>query len=175
MSTETQSDAELAADLLDERLIQQRGLRGYVDAFRARIRNGEIGSLPVVVGLVIIWIVFYSLNDNFLSSRNLVNLALQCAAVGTISLGIVLVLLLGEIDLSVGSVSGLSAAILAVGFVNRSWPLGVAILAALVTGAAIGLFYGLLFTRFGVPSFVITLAGLLGFLGAQLWVLGKTG
>jgi D-xylose transport system permease protein len=175
MSTETQSSAELPPDLLDERLIQERGLRGYVDAFRARVRNGELGSLPVIVGLVIIWVVFYSLNDNFLSSRNLVNLALQCAAVGTISIGIVLVLLLGEIDLSVGSVSGLSAAILAVGFVNNRWPLGVAILAALVTGAAIGLFYGLLFTRFGVPSFVITLAGLLGFLGAQLWVLGKTG
>jgi D-xylose transport system permease protein len=175
MSTDTQSGAELPADLLDERLIQERGLRGYVDAFRARIRNGEIGSLPVVVGLVIIWIVFYSLNDNFLSSRNLVNLALQCAAVGTISLGIVLVLLLGEIDLSVGSVSGLSAAILAVGFVNRSWPLGVAILAALAAGAVIGLIYGLLYTRFGVPSFVITLSGLLGVLGMQLWVLGKTG
>ena len=175
MSTETQSSAELPPDLLDERLIQERGLRGYVDAFRARVRNGELGSLPVIVGLVIIWVVFYSLNDNFLSSRNLVNLALQCAAVGTISIGIVLVLLLGEIDLSVGSVSGLSAAILAVGFVNNRWPLGVAILAALVTGAAIGLFYGLLFTRIGVTSFVITLAGLLGFLGAQLWVLGKTG
>jgi D-xylose transport system permease protein len=175
VSTETQSGAELPADLLDERLIKERGLRGYIDAFRARIRNGEIGSLPVVVGLVIIWIVFYSLNDNFLSSRNLVNLALQCAAVGTISLGIVLVLLLGEIDLSVGSVSGLSAAILAVGFVNRGWPLGVAILASLAAGAVIGLFYGLLYTRFGVPSFVITLSGLLGVLGIQLWVLGKTG
>jgi simple sugar transport system permease protein/D-xylose transport system permease protein len=129
----------------------------------------------VVIGLIIIWIVFQSLNSNFLSPNNLVNLLQQSAAVGTISVGIVLVLLLGEIDLSVGSVSGLSASILAVGFVSHGWPLGLAIAAAIVAGIIIGLFYGLLYTRFGVPSFVITLAGLLGFEGVQLWVLGKLG
>jgi ABC-type xylose transport system permease subunit len=163
------------ADLLDERLIQERGLRGYVDAFRARLRNGDLGSLPVIVGLAIIWIIFYALNDNFLSARNLSNLLLDCAAIGTISIGIVLVLLLGEIDLSVGSVAGLSAAILAVTFVTEGWPLALSILLCLATGAVIGVLYGLLYTRFGVPSFVITLAGLLGFLGLQLYVLGDTG
>jgi ABC-type xylose transport system permease subunit len=92
-----------------------------------------------------------------------------------IALGIVLVLLLGEIDLSVGSVSGLAAAVMAVTFVNEGWPLVASLLAAVVLGLAIGLFYGALYTRFGVPSFVITLAGLLGFLGLQLLVLGKKG
>lgn len=141
----------------------------------ARIRGGELGSLPVVVGLIIIWTVFQVLNPAFLSSRNLVLLTMQSAAVGTIALGVVLVLLIGEIDLSVGSVSGLAAAILAVGFVQLQWPLIVALVAALAAGCIVGLLYGFLLTRFGLPSFVITLAGLLGFLGLQLWVLGEKG
>ncbi|RVX43908.1 D-xylose transport system permease protein [Nonomuraea polychroma] len=168
-------ESAVPADLLDERLIHEQGLRGRLDAFRMRASNGDLGAIPVVIGLVIIWIAFGSLNDHFLSSRNLSNLLLDCAAIGTISVGIVLVLLLGEIDLSVGSVSGLSAAILAAGFVGNGWPLLVAILAALAAGTLIGCAYGLLYTRFGVPSFVITLAGLLGFLGLQLWILGDQG
>jgi ABC-type xylose transport system permease subunit len=95
--------------------------------------------------------------------------------VGTIAIGIVLVLLLGEIDLSIGSVSGLAAAIMGVTLTSRHWPLSVAVIAAILTGTVIGLAYGVIFTRFGVPSFVITLAGLLGILGLQLYVLGKEG
>jgi simple sugar transport system permease protein/D-xylose transport system permease protein len=140
-----------------------------------RIRGGDLGSLPVIVGLVLICGIFQVLNPTFLSSTNLVNLTMQCAAVGTLAIGIVLVLLLGEIDLSVGAVSGLSSAILAVGYVQLGLPLPLVILGSLVTGALIGLLFGVLRTRFGVPSFVITLAGLLGFLGLQLFVLGKTG
>jgi simple sugar transport system permease protein/D-xylose transport system permease protein len=139
------------------------------------MRGGDLGSIPVIVGLLVIWAVFQLLNPNFLSSTNLVNLSMQSAAVGTIAIGIVLVLLLGEIDLSVGSVSGLSAAILAVGYVQLGLPLPVVLVASLVTGALIGLAFGLLRTRFGVPSFLITLAGLLSVLGLQLYVLGKTG
>jgi ABC-type xylose transport system permease subunit len=167
--------AALPADLQDERLIASQGVGGFLRAFVSRLRSGDLGSLPVVVGLVVIWGVFQSQNDAFLSSRNLVNLTQQSAATGTIALGIVLVLLLGEIDLSVGSVSGLSASILAVGFVSHGWSLPLAILASLAAGAAAGAVYGLLYTRFGVPSFVITLAGLLGFLGLQLKVLGDEG
>lgn len=141
----------------------------------ARVREGDLGSLPVIVGVILIWSVFQTLNPRFLSSQNLVNLTMQCAALGTIALGIVLVLLVGEIDLSVGSVSGLAAAILAVTFVQLQWDLVLAIAAAVATGAVIGACYGLLLTRFALPSFVITLAGLLGFLGLQLWVLGETG
>ena len=167
--------AGLPADLQDERLIASQGVGGFLRAFVSRLRSGDLGSLPVVIGLVVIWGVFQSQNDAFLSSRNLVNLTQQSAATGTIALGIVLVLLLGEIDLSVGSVSGLSAAILAVGFVSNGWSLPLAILASLAAGAVTGAVYGLLYTRFGVPSFVITLAGLLGFLGLQLKVLGEEG
>jgi len=144
-------------------------------AFRSRLRGGDLGAIPVVVGLAIIWTVFQILNPTFLSSANLVNLAMQCAAIGTIALGVVLVLLLAQIDLSVGSLSGLAAAILGVSFTQLNWPLPLAILAALASGAIFGWFYGFLLTRFGVPSFVITLAGLLGVLGLQLWVLGRLG
>ena len=167
--------AALPSDLQDERLIASQGVSGWIRVFLSRLRSGDLGSLPVVIGLIVIWAVFQSQNEAFLSSRNLVNLALQSAATGTIALGIVLVLLLGEIDLSVGSVSGLSAAILAVGMVSNNWPALVAIAAAILAGAVIGLSYGALFTRFGVPSFVITLAGLLAFLGLQLKVLGVEG
>ncbi|MGV8858996.1 sugar ABC transporter permease [Rhodoglobus sp.] len=144
-------------------------------AFRSRVSGGDLGAIPVVVGLAIIWTVFQILNPTFLSSANLVNLAMQSAALGTIALGVVLVLLLAQIDLSVGSLSGLAAAILAVTFTQMSWPLPLAILGALAAGALFGWFYGFLLTRFGVPSFVITLAGLLGVLGLQLWVLGRLG
>jgi D-xylose transport system permease protein len=167
--------AQLPADLQDERLIAGRGISGAVGAFTSRLRSGDLGSVPVVVGLVIIWAVFQIANSSFLSSRNLVNLTLQTTSVGVIALGIVLVLLLGEIDLSVGSVSGVAAAVVGVTFVNQGWPLVLSLLAAIALGVLIGLFYGLLYTRFGVPSFVITLAGLLGFLGLQLLVLGKDG
>ena len=104
---------QLPADLQDERLIASHGISGAVSAFTARLRSGDLGSVPVVVGLIIIWAVFQIANSSFLSSRNLVNLTLQTSSVGVIALGIVLVLLLGEIDLSVGSVSGLSASVLA--------------------------------------------------------------
>ena len=166
---------QLPADLQDERLIAGHGISGAFAAFTARLRSGDLGSVPVVVGLIIIWVVFQIANGSFLSSRNLVNLTLQTTSIGVIALGIVLVLLLGEIDLSVGSVSGLSAAVLGVTFVNQGWPLVLSILTSIALGLVIGLFYGALYTRFGVPSFVITLAGLLGFLGLQLLVLGKEG
>lgn len=165
----------VATDLQDERLIRSAGVLGGIRALGSRIREGDLGSLPVIIGLVLIWTVFQILNPNFLSSTNLVNLTLQSAAVGTIAIGIVLVLLLGEIDLSVGSVSGLSSAILAVTFVQQAWPIWLSLIASIAAGMLIGLLYGLLYTRFGVPSFVITLAGLLGFLGLQLLVLGRTG
>jgi simple sugar transport system permease protein/D-xylose transport system permease protein len=168
-------DERLVDPAADERLLSGSGLRSLVEGFVARVRGGDLGALPVVLGIVVIWTVFQTLNPAFLSSENLVNLTMQCAAIGTIALGVVVVLLVGEIDLSVGSVSGLAAAVLAVTFVQLQWNLVLSLLAALAIGCLVGLLYGYLFTRFGLPSFVITLAGLLGFLGLQLWVLGKTG
>jgi simple sugar transport system permease protein/D-xylose transport system permease protein len=147
------------------------GTSGVID----RARTGDLGALPVILGLAVIWTVFQILNPVFLSSTNLVNLTLQCAAIGTITLGVVIVLLVGEIDLSVGSVSGLAAAVLAVTMVQARWPVVAALAAGILAGTAVGLLYGFLYTRFGIPSFVITLAGLLGILGVQLWVLGEDG
>ncbi|MBZ5735154.1 sugar ABC transporter permease [Nocardioides sp. TRM66260-LWL] len=167
--------AGVPADLLDERLIQEQGLVGAVLAFVRRVRSGELGSLPVVVGLVIIAVVFQTQAQTFLSSRNLVSIAQFAAPVGIIALGIVLVLLLGEIDLSVGSMSGLSASIMAVLVTYHAQSLWIAIAAAIGAGVAVGLVYGLLYTKVGVPSFVISLAGLLALLGLQLRTLGENG
>ena len=152
-----------------------RGVLGYWQVFRKRIGAGDLGALPVVAGLVIIWAVFQILNPFFLSAANLSNLALECAAIGTIAVGVVLVLLIAQIDLSIGSIGGLASAVVAYGFVLHGWPLWLSIVVAVIAAVAIGLIYGLIYTRFGVPSFVITLAGLMGFLGLQLAILGTNG
>ena len=140
-----------------------------------RFIQGDLASLRVVLGLAVIWIIFQTQNDRFLSAENLTNLMLQITAVGLISIGIVFVLLLGEIDLSVGAVSGLAAAVMAVLSVKHGWSPYLAIAAGVFVGAAIGFLQGFLFSRFGVPSFVVTLAGLLAWQGALLEVLGSTG
>jgi D-xylose transport system permease protein len=161
---------------LDPRLVaEQPGLAGAWAGFRRRLAQGELGTLPVIVGIAIIWLIFWIANDRFLTPTNLTNLVLQIAAIGTISVGVVLVLLLGEIDLSVGAVSGFTAAIMAVESVKHGWPGWLAILAALVAGAVVGLVQGFWVTRFRIPAFVVTLAGLLSWTGALLWVLGETG
>jgi D-xylose transport system permease protein len=146
-----------------------------VTGLRRRVSEGDLGSLPVVIGLAVIWLIFWRLNANFLTPRNLTNLALQIVVYGMISSGVVMVLLLGEIDLSVGAVSGLCAAIAAVLNVKMGQPAPIALIAGLGAGALIGVFQGTWFTRFHVPSFVVTLAGLLAWQGALLWVLGDTG
>jgi len=168
-------EVSVATDLQDERLRQTSGLRGSLSAFIKRTKAGDLGVLPVVAGLVVIWTVFQILNPVFLSSANLSNLAMELAPVGVMSLGIVVVLLIGQIDLSVGSVSGLSSAIIAVTFVVHRWPLIPSLLTAVGAGLLIGWIYGQAVNRFGVPSFVVTLAGLLGFLGLQLSILGNVG
>jgi D-xylose transport system permease protein len=140
-----------------------------------RFVQGDLASLRVVLGLAVIWAIFQLQNDRFLSAENLTNLMLQITAIGLISIGVVFVLLLGEIDLSVGAVSGLAAAVMAVLNVKHGWNPYLAIAAAVVVGMAIGVLQGALFSRFGVPSFVVTLAGLLAWQGALLQVLGSTG
>ncbi|MFI7419023.1 sugar ABC transporter permease [Nonomuraea sp. NPDC049684] len=140
-----------------------------------RLRQGEAGAWPVVGGLVAITIVFSTLNERFLSPENLTNLALQMAATGTIALGVIMVLLLGEIDLSAGSVSGLCATIMTIAHVKQGWNALLAILLALAAGAAIGLLHGLMLTKLRMPSFVVTLAGLMGWLGLLLYLLRQGG
>ena len=165
----------IAADAADERLISSQGLAGAATAFLGRLRGGELGMIPVIVGLVVIAIVFQINEPTFLSSRNLVSITQFAAPVGVISLGIVLVLLLGEIDLSVGAVSGFAAASMAVLIDSRGWGLLPALVVGILVGTAVGLLYSFLYTKIGVPSFVFSLAGLLAFQGALLYVLGDKG
>jgi D-xylose transport system permease protein len=146
-----------------------------VKGFVRRFVEGDLGELRVIIVLAVIWAIFQSQEDRFLSATNLTNLLLQITAIGLVSVGVVLVLLLGEIDLSVGAVSGLCAAVMAVLSVKHGWSPYLAIAAAVLVGTAIGMFQGSVFTQFGVPSFVVTLAGLLAWQGAQLEVLGTTG
>ena len=165
----------VAADLQDERLRSSSGIGGAIKTFTDRARGGDLGVLPVVAGIIVIWTVFQLLNPVFLSSPNLVNLTMELVPVGIIALGIVWMLLVGEIDLSVGSISGLSSAIVAVLFVQRDLPLAVAVLGAVLIGTVVGFFYAQMYNRFGVPSFVVTLAGMLSLQGLQIYVLGSAG
>jgi D-xylose transport system permease protein len=135
----------------------------------------DLSSVSIVLALLIIWATFQSLNNVFLSPENLSNLSRQISYGGVVSLGLVLVLLIGEVDLSVGSVGGLAAAVLAVLVENHGWNPYLAIVVTVAMGAALGGMQALIFTRFNVPSFVVTLGGLLLFYGLQLKVLGSTG
>src|SRR6266508_1672866 len=158
----------------DPRLIQEQST-GLLGELLRRLRQADLGALPVILGLVIIWVVFQIANPLFLTPRNLTNLMLQIAAMGTIAIGVVLVLLLGEVDLSLGAVSGLAAAVMAVLNVKAGVPAPLAVLAGLVTGCAIGLLQGWWIARLRVPSFIVTLAGQIGWTGALLYILGIAG
>lgn len=149
---------------------------GYLRASIVRIRGGETGVLPVVAGLVLVSVLFQSLNSHFLTAGNLVNLLVQAAVFSLLAMGEVFALLLGEIDLSIGFVAGLSAVVMAeLARPTVGWPWWAAIAAALVVSALIGLVQGTLITRIDLPSFVVTLAGLLFWQGVMLWILGSGG
>jgi D-xylose transport system permease protein len=154
---------ELVADSVGE----------YLRAWVLRVRGGDTGILPVILGLFLISIIFQSLNSNFLTAGNLVNLLVQGAVFMLLAMGEVFVLLLGEIDLSSGYVAGLGG-VIAAELVKEStgWPWWAAIIVALLVCAAIGAFQGTIITRIGLPSFVVTLAGLLAWQGVMLLILG---
>ena len=167
-----------AADRADDVTAAATAEPGARPSLRTALRKlavGELGSLRVLIVLAMIWTVFAIANDSFLTSINLTNLMLQMAGLGMISVGVVLVLLLGEIDLSVGAVSGVCAAIVAVLNVKQGWNPYLAILVGLLAGTAIGFLQGTVATRLEIPSFVVTLAGLLIWQGLLLKVLGSTG
>ena len=140
-----------------------------------KLAQGEAGPLLVILMVAVIWTFFQFQNDRFLSPSNLTNLMLQQSAVATISIGVVLILLLGWIDLSVGAVSGFCASVMAVAVVSHHVQPAVAVFIALALGALIGLFNGFMITRFKMPAFIVTLAGSLTLVGLQLYVLGQTG
>ena len=141
-----------------------------------RISSSRLGSvLPVVLALVAIWTYFGLTEPAFLSPRNFYYLFMQSSVVGTLAVGITIVLLIGDIDLSVAATSGVCAAILAVLTTNLGIPAPISCLVALVAGATIGVFQGIMSALVGIPSFVVTLAGLLGFQGLMLKILGIHG
>nr|WP_318205963.1 sugar ABC transporter permease [Streptomyces sp. SCL15-4] len=168
--------AAAAVTAVDPRLlVQEEGLLGYWHEFKRKMKAGELGSLPVIVGLAIICVIFQVLNSNFLSAQNINDVTITMVGTGMISVGIVFVLLLGEIDLSVGSVSGAASALMAVLAVNQGWPEWAAVLLAVAAGVAIGALHGFFFAVLGAPAFAVTLAGLLFWLGFMLKVLGEDG
>ncbi|MGW4499195.1 sugar ABC transporter permease [Micromonospora sp. NPDC004336] len=140
----------------------------HVRNYLARVRGGDLGSLPAVTGLVVLCTVFAIVRPVFFSAGNFANLFTQGAAVTVIAMGLIFVLLLGEIDLSAGFASGVCAAILANVVTVLGHPWYVAVLAALGTGMLIGLTLGVLVAKLGIPSFVVTLAGFLAFQGVVL-------
>ena len=167
--------SQTALDQSDSRVRHDQGISGAIRGFFDRVKSGDLGVLPVIIGLILIATVFWSLNPIFLAPNNLANLLFDAAAMGCISLGIVCVLMLGEIDLSVGSMSGLASAIVGVLWVKMGLPVPLAIFCALVAGMFMGLVYATFLNRFGMPRFVSTLSGLLAMLGLQLYLLGSTG
>ena len=154
----------------------ERGLRDSVLDYVDRVRGGDVGSLPAILGLVVLTTVFAVLRPTtFTNSFNFANLINQSSAVIVIAMGLVFVLLLGEIDLSAGFTAGTSGAVLAIVLTRQGQPWPVAVLAGLVTGALIGFCIGLLVARLGIPSFVVTLAAFLGLQGVLLALIGEGG
>ena len=143
----------------------------HVRSYLRRVRGGEMGALPAVLGLVVLCTVFTILRPVFLTAGNFANLLPQGAAVTVIAMGLVFVLLLGEIDLSAGYTSGVCASILAIALLDFGLPWYAAIAAAMVTGTLIGLILGSLVAKVGIPSFVVTLAAFLAFQGVVLLII----
>jgi D-xylose transport system permease protein len=157
---------------------ERETLSGVVRAYFDRLRGGEVGLLPVVVGLALITLYFWSKNANFVKPVNIDNLVIQTAGIAIIAMGVVFVLLIGEIDLSIGYVSGIGGVTVALlQQPEKSYQVAglVAILAAVAVGAAIGAFQGSFVALIGVPSFVVTLAGLLAWQGVVLRAIGEQG
>ena len=156
-------------------LVREQGVKGYWSEFKRKMHAGDLGSIPVVIGLIIIAVIFQSMNSQFLSAKNLTDISVTMVGTGMMAVGIIFVLLLGEIDLSVGAVSGVSGALAAVLSVTNGMNEWLAVLIALAGGAVIGALHGFFFARIGAPAFAVTLAGLLFWQGFMLQMLGDTG
>jgi D-xylose transport system permease protein len=143
----------------------------HINDYVGRVRGGDIGSLPAILGLIVLCLIFGIARDTFFSAVNFANLFSQGAAVIFIAMGLVFVLLLGEIDLSAGFASGVCGAVMAILLTNQGWQWYTAIPAALITGLVIGFTLGFLVAKVGIPSFVVTLAAFLAFQGILLVLL----
>lgn len=170
MSTHQTTDVDVAA------AGDRAGIGQAIGDYFARVKGGDVGSLPAVLGLIVLFLLFTALKpDTFFSFFNFANLLNQSAAIIVLAMGLVFVLLLGEIDLSAGFTAGTSAAVLAVALSSwgLAWP--IALIIGLLTGTVIGLFIGVLVARLGIPSFVVTLAMFLALQGVMLLIIGEGG
>ncbi|MGV8830578.1 MAG: sugar ABC transporter permease [Devosia sp.] len=154
----------------------QQTMQHYFHDWLVRLRAGDTGILPVLGGLIVLAVIFQSLNGNFLTPGNLVNLVVQGSVYMLFALGMVFVLLLGEIDLSIGFIGGVAGVVMAeLVFPGNGWPWWAALLVGLAAGAGIGALNGIIITTIGLPSFIVTLAGLLAWNGVMLIILGNGG
>ena len=166
----------LATDPTAGEVEESVGLGDAMRDYLARVRGGEFGSLPAVLGLVSLVVIFTVLEGTtFFSSFNFANLLSQGAMIIVLAMGLVFVLLLGEIDLSSGFAAGTTAAVLGVTLTEQGWPMPLAVLACLATGVVIGLAIGVLVAWLGIPSFVVTLAMFLALQGLMLLIIGEGG
>lgn len=148
----------------------------YLRSYLRRLRSGEIGSWPTILGLVVIALIFQSQNQNFLTARNFVNLIVQMAGYTVIAIGVVYVLLVGEIDLSIGYVSAVAAVFMVLQLQDPpGWPWYAAVSVALILAAGIGVLHGIIITTFQVPSFIVSLAALIAWNGTVLLLVGTSG
>jgi D-xylose transport system permease protein len=164
------AEADFAADA--------RADETFLDAVRSylrRVRGGDMGSLPAILGLVVLFMVFGVANERFTSALNLANLVTQAGSICVLAMGLVFVLLIGDIDLSAGVAGGVSACAMGLTIVNHGWPWWAAILAGIASGAVIGLAIGVLCAKLGIPSFVVTLGFFLGLQGVTLKLIGEGG
>ncbi len=150
-------------------------LRDALGDYWSRIKAGDIGALPAVLGLVVLCGVFGAMSNVFLTPGNFANLLTQAAAVTVIAMGLVFVLLLGEIDLSAGYASGVCGAVLVILVTNHDWAWWLALPVSILVGCVLGFVLGTLVARLGIPSFVVTLAAFLGFQGLLLLLAGEGG
>ncbi len=155
----------LAPDVLADSLGE------YFRAWGRRIRSGESGALPIITGLIVICIFFEVQSSAFLTATNIVNLFVQATFIILLGMAELYALILSEIDLSVGFVGAVGAAI-AMALIGspQNWPWWAGVIVGLLACLVIGAFQGTIITRLKIPSFVVTLAGLLGFEGVLIYV-----
>ena len=150
-------------------------LKGAAADYWSRVKAGDIGALPAILGLIALCGIFGAMSNVFLTPGNFANLLTQAAAVIVIAMGLVFVLLLGEIDLSAGYTAGVTGAVLVILITNQGQPWYVALIASIAVGALLGFLLGSLVARLGIPSFVVTLAAFLAFQGILLLLAGEGG
>ena len=173
--TDTASASSPASSGFDNDNRQAATIGDSARDYLNRLRGGDMGSLPAILGLVFLFVVFASLNDRFLTTYNMANLVVQAGSIIVLAMGIVFVLLLGEIDLSAGVAGGASATIIALMLIDYDWTWWMATLAGVAVGAVIGLAIGALVSFLGIPSFVVTLAFFLALQAVPLRLIGSGG